>query len=195
MLFGLCRLMQWSHCIFCVPNRLVFFFCILGIWGHQLQRLHKRHGENCAMDSGAGVAQTPTRRVTHKQQLFSAARFSWCFRWRLGHTFSQPCRWGSLPASEVTYNASISACTLIAAAGDVRGQGLLWWNHVKRNLAHIFMTLLNVYILVFNVQSFGYQSSGSWDPILPYPRDQDVFKGTKRRQKRLSQPLSKNHHT
>lgn len=29
MLFGLCRLMQWSHCIFCVPNRLVFFFASL----------------------------------------------------------------------------------------------------------------------------------------------------------------------
>ena len=25
MLFGLCRLMQWSHCIFCVLNRLGFF--------------------------------------------------------------------------------------------------------------------------------------------------------------------------
>ena len=29
MLFGLCRLMEWSHCIFCVPNRLVFFFASL----------------------------------------------------------------------------------------------------------------------------------------------------------------------
>ncbi len=155
MLFGLCRLIHWSHCRVCVPNRFGFLH---RIWGDQLQRLHQRAGENWAMDSGASVAQTPTRRVMHKQQLFSASyKDAQVFMMLQTSDEDSAPRFHTADKAPFqhrkwhTMHPSVPAPWL----ADLPRQGLLWWNHVKRNLAHI----LWYYFVFINLQGPDFRMS------------------------------------